>query len=204
MIEYLSGKLHSKQPHRVIIEHNGAGFEVLVPFSTSSRLGSPSSQVTLLCHLHWRQEEGPQLFGFFDEDERQLFRMLNKVNKVGPKLALNIMSTTTPEALAGMILSEDNVRLTSLKGVGPKLASRLIVELKDAIAKLGFGAATMIEVDSISASIPFEADVREALENLGYTSKEIAKSIKLVARELSINATLEETIEAILRSFSVR
>ena len=201
MIEFVKGKLHSKQPHRVVVEQNGTGFEILVPFTTSSRLGAAGSEVELLCHLHWRQEDGPQLFGFFAEDERQLFRLLNKVNKVGPKLAINIMSATSPEAFAGMILSEDTVRLTALKGVGPKLASRLIVELKEGIAKLGIGAAQHVEADSGTA-IPFEADVREALENLGYTGKEIAQSLKRVAKELAPDATIEATIEAVLRSFS--
>ena len=202
MIEFVKGRLHSKQPHRVVIEQNGTGFEILVPFTTSSRLGAAGSEVELLCHLHWRQEDGPQLFGFFAEDERQLFRLLNRVNKVGPKLAINIMSATSPEAFAGMILSEDTVRLTALKGVGPKLASRLIVELKEGIAKLGIGSAQPVEADAGSSIIPFEADVREALENLGYTGKEIAQSLKRVAKELSPDATIETTIEAVLRSFS--
>ncbi|MDD3148667.1 MAG: Holliday junction branch migration protein RuvA, partial [Candidatus Riflebacteria bacterium] len=141
MIEFITGILHTKQPHRVVIDQRGVGLEILIPFSTSRQLPEKGLQVHLLCHLHWR-EEGPQLFGFASEDERQLFRILNKVNKVGPKLALNIMSATNPEALASMILSEDIARLTSLKGVGPKLASRLIVELKEAIARLGIGTVT--------------------------------------------------------------
>jgi Holliday junction DNA helicase RuvA len=201
MIEFIRGRLHGKQPHRVVIEHKGIGLEILVPFSTSSRLGAVGSEVELICHLHWRQEDGPQLFGFFAEDERQLFRLLNQVNKVGPKLAINIMSATTPEAFASMILSEDITRLTALKGVGPKLASRLVVELKEGIAKLGIGAAQAVEAESATA-IPFEADVREALENLGYTGKEIAQSLKRVAKGLTPDATIEETIEAVLRSFS--
>lgn len=201
MIEFVTGILHTKQPHRVVIDQRGVGLEILVPFSTSRQLPEKGLQVQLLCHLHWR-EEGPQLFGFASEDERQLFRILNRVNKVGPKLALNIMSATTPEALASMILSEDTVRLTALKGVGPKLASRLIVELKELIAKLGIGAASHVEADSAPTAIPFEADVREALENLGYTGKEISQCFKKIAREFSATSTIEEIIEAVLRSFS--
>lgn len=202
MIEFIKGKLYGKQPHRVVVDYNGIGLEILVPFSTSSRLGAVGCDVHLLCHLQWRQEDGPQLFGFFAEEERHLFRLLTRVNKVGPKLAINIMSATTPEAFAGMILSEDTVRLTSLKGIGPKLASRLIVELKEGIAKLGIGTAQPVESEGGTTVIPFEDDVREALENLGYTGKEIAKSLKRVAKELSPEATIEETIEAVLRSFS--
>lgn len=202
MIEFIIGKLHTKLPHRIVVDQNGTGYEILVPFSTSRNLPVIGSQVHVLCHLHWR-EEGPQLFGFLSEEERQLFRILTKVNKIGPKLALNIMSATTPEALASMILSEDTARLTSLKGVGPKLASRLIVELKDSIAKLGIGSTgTMVEAES-SGAIPHEADVREALDNLGYTGKEITQCLKRVSKELKSDATIEETIEAVLRSFYV-
>ncbi len=201
MIEFVNGILQSKQPHRVVIDQRGLGLEILVPFSTSRQLPEKGLQVQLLCHLHWR-EEGPQLFGFASENERQLFRVLNQVNKVGPKLALNIMSATTPEDLASMILSEDVRRLTSLKGVGPKLASRLVVELKDSIAKLGIGAvASTAESETDTTRIPFEDDVREALENLGYTSKEISQCLKKVAGNFKADASIEEIIETVLRSF---
>jgi Holliday junction DNA helicase RuvA len=202
MIEFLNGKLKTKQPHRIVIDHNGMGYEILVPFSTSCQLPAADSQVTILCHLHWR-EEGPQLFGFLAEEERQLFRVLNRVNKVGPKLALNIMSASTPEALATMILTEDQARLTALKGVGPKLASRLIVELKEHIAKLGIGSVGKLAEAEAGGNVPYESDVREALENLGYTGKEIAQCLKRVSKDLKADSTLEETIEAVLRSFSV-
>ena len=201
MIDFVTGILHSKQPHRVVIDQRGIGLEILVPFSTSRQLPEKGLHVNLLCHLHWR-EEGPQLFGFASEDERQLFRVLNQVNKVGPKLALNIMSATTPEALASMILSEDQARLTSLKGVGPKLASRLIVELKETIAKLGIGAVTPPTEKETGTGIPFETDVREALENLGYTSKEITQCFKKLGRDFAPDATIEDIIEKVLRAFS--
>lgn len=204
MIESVAGNLSTKQPHRVVIEQGGIGYEILVPFSTSKALPVIGEQVKILCHLHWREAEGPQLFGFASEDERSLFRILTKVNKVGPKLALNIMSATTPEALASMILSEDTARLTSLKGIGPKLASRLIVELKDSISKLGLGSQSpeAAQAAADAEKLPHEADVREALENLGYSNKEIGASLKKVRGELSADATIEQVIEAVLRSFS--
>ncbi len=201
MIEFISGKIHLKLPHRVVVNHGGMGYDILVPFSTSRELKGAGSEVFLLCHLHWR-EEGPQLFGFLTEQERQLFRVLTHVNKVGPKLALNIMSATSPEALATMILSEDIVRLTSLKGVGPKLASRLVVELKDAIAKLGIGAVGEAAAAEASTIIVHEPEVRAALENLGYTNKEITQALKSVKSQLNADSTIEEIIEAVLRSFS--
>ncbi len=203
MIESISGKIISKLPHKVVVEQQGIAFEINVPFSTSGKLPPAGENGKVLCHLHWR-EEGPQLFGFATEAERQLFRLLTKVNKVGPKLAINVMSSTNPDALAMMILSEDLRSLTSLKGVGPKLASRLVVELKEPIMKLGLVSTEAMADNSLSVktSIPFESEIKEALETLGYTSKEIARSLKAVVSDVSADSTIEEIMEAVLRSFS--
>lgn len=202
MIEFVKGKLAIKQPHRVVIDNNGIGIEIQVPFSTSSHLPEVGKDVTILTYLHWRQEDSPQLFGFATEDERQIFKVLVGVNKVGPKLALNIMSAAEPVAFATMILSEDTAKLNSLKGVGPKLASRLVVELKDKIAKLGIGAATPLEKETENKLIPFEADVRDALENFGYTSKEISMVIKRMAHEIPDNSTIEDVISLLLQNMN--
>jgi Holliday junction DNA helicase RuvA len=203
MLEYVTGKLTLKQPHRVVIEVQGIGLELLVPFSTSKELPATGQEVRLLSHLNWRQDDGPQLLGFLSQDEREMFRALINVNKVGPKLALNIMSTTTPEILATMILSEDHKKLKTLKGVGPKLASRLVVELKDEIIKLGLGGGDLENMEVVETPvIPHEDDVREALTNLGYSNKEIEACLQSVAKNLPQNATIETIIGAVLQSFN--
>lgn len=202
MIEYITGKLSLKQPHRVVVDSLGAGIELMVPFSTSKDLPSVGQDVKLLCHLNWRKDDGPQLIGFLTSDERQVFKSLIGVNKVGPKLALNIMSTTTPEALATMILTEDHKKLRTLKGIGPKLASRIVVELKDEIVKLGIGSEDMSEIIGAGTTIPHEEDVREALTNLGYTTKEIDACLTSVAKDLPEDASIESIIGKVLQSFS--
>ena len=199
MIDFVCGKLFIKEPLRVVINHNGIGIELQVPISTSAHLPKKGEEVTLLTHLHWRQEDSPQLFGFFSEDERSIFKILIGVNKVGPKLAINIMSATDPLSLATMILSEDAAKLTSLKGVGPKVASRLIVETKEKIAKLGIGVASEIATEIDEGSIPYENDVREALESLGYSSREINKGIKLVSSQIASDIAIEDIISRILQ-----
>jgi len=207
MIEMLRGRLVSKFPHKAVVDWNGLAFEVLVPFSTSKAIGEPGETVTLQCHLHWR-EEGPLLFGFSTEDERSFFRLLTRVNKIGPKLAVNIMSAASVEKLAGMILSEDLHGLTSLKGVGQKLASRLVIELKETIAKTGIGggAAALAQAGAGgkpgTTALACERDARDALENLGYTGKEIDRAIRDVAATLSPDAGLQTVVEAVLRFFS--
>ncbi len=203
MIDFVSGTLFTKEPLRVVVNNHGIGIELLVPLSTSKNLPEKGKEVTLLTYLHWRQEDSPLLFGFYTEDEREIFKILVGVNKVGPKMAINIMSAVEPEAFATMILSEDVARLTSLKGVGPKLASRLVIELKEKIAKLGIGSnATISESTEEKNNIPFEADVREALENLGYSPKEISQSIKRTAPVISADASIEEVISQILQSLN--
>lgn len=202
MIDFVSGTLFTKEPLRVVINNHGIGIELLVPLSTSKSLPEKGKEITLLTYLHWRQEDSPLLFGFYTEDERDIFKLLVGVNKVGPKMAINVMSAVEPEAFATMILSEDVARLTSLKGVGPKLASRLVIELKDKISKLGIGASKIEEPQEESKVIPFESDVREALENLGYTSKEITQGIKRIAPIVSTDASIEDIISQILQSLN--
>lgn len=204
MIEYIKGKLAVKMPHRVVVEQFGVGFELLVSLNTSKVLPPAGEMVQIFTHLNWR-EDGPRLFGFATEEERQFFRILTKVNKVGPKIALSIMSTTLPTDFAKMILSEDTAKLKSLKGVGPKLASRLIVELKEPVTKLGFDFSGLpIEEQPVDEAIPFEYDIREALDNLGYSSKEVSAAINKVKKDLLVDASMqiEQVLETVLRYFS--
>ncbi|MBI3037669.1 Holliday junction branch migration protein RuvA [bacterium] len=202
MIEFLKGNLIEKQPHRIVLEIFGVGFEVLIPFSTFNKLGPEGTIVKILGHLHWR-EEGPQIFGFATPEERSLFRLFNSVSKIGPKLAVNILSAASPEKLVEMILTEDLSALTAMKGVGTKTGSRLIVELKEPISKLGFGLPSPdSSVLFHPTGFPHENEVHDALENLGYSDKEIDKAMKQVMPSLAKDASLPQLIEAVLKSFS--
>jgi Holliday junction DNA helicase RuvA len=204
MIDFVNGTLFTKEPLRAVVNNHGIGIELLIPLSTSKNLPNKGEEVTLLTYLHWRQEDSPLLFGFYTEDERDIFKILVGVNKVGPKMAVNIMSSVEPEAFATMILSEDVAKLTSLKGVGPKLAQRLVIELKEKIAKLGIGSVNAVETIEESHGIPFESDVREGLEFLGYSPKEIALGIKRVSNNIPANATVQDVISMILQSLNKR
>lgn len=201
MIDFVTGTLFTKEPLRAVVNNNGIGIELIVPLSTSSHLPKKGEEVTLLTYLHWRQEDSPQLFGFHTEDEREMFKILTGVNKVGPKLAINIMSATDPESLATMILSEDVSKLTALKGVGPKLASRLVIEVKEKIAKLGIGAVSAV-IPEEESSIPFESEVRSALESLGYSAKEIGQGIRRIAPQIAPNTELEDILGQILQAMN--
>ncbi|NLI74985.1 MAG: Holliday junction branch migration protein RuvA [Candidatus Riflebacteria bacterium] len=204
MIEIIRGTLLEKQPTRAVVDLNGLGLEALIPFSSYKVLGEAGGVVTLLTHLHWR-EDGPQLFGFATEAERTFFRMLNKVNKIGPKLALHIMSVADMDQVVEMILTENIRGLTALKGVGEKLASRLVVELRETLAKSGLGGTPRGAAEArpvARAGLACEKEARAALETLGYTSREIDRALAAVAGELAADAPLAAVVEAALRQFS--
>ncbi|MBF0408004.1 MAG: Holliday junction branch migration protein RuvA [Candidatus Riflebacteria bacterium] len=203
MIEFIEGILKTRLPHKVVIEKHGIGIEIFVSLNSYRELSDCESRsVTLLTHLHWR-EDGPQLFGFTKEDERSLFRLLNRVSKVGPKLAVNILSAASPEKLAELILADDSRALTSFKGIGPKLASRLILELKEPLSQMGLGQITSATSGKTEdKTLPFSKEVREALDNLGYSSREIDRAIAEVAPLLTPSTGIEEVLEKLLRFFS--
>lgn len=201
MIDCIRGLLLEKELQRAVVDVNGLGLEAQIPFSSFRLLGERGSEVTLLTHLQWR-EDGPQLFGFATAAERALFRLLIKVDKVGPKLALNLMSAADPDQLVGMILTGNVRALTALKGVGEKLASRLVVELKDPLAKAGLGAAgpqPAAAPPPERLGLACEREAREALETLGYSLREIERMLGKVAAELPPDADLTRVVESALR-----
>jgi len=143
-----------------------------------------------------------QLYGFATPLERELFRLLIAVTKVGPKLAMSIMSSAAPKDLINMILTEDTAGLKTLKGVGPKLASRLVLEMKDKMLKAGFSSDETITPSREEKQIPFEEDIKAALENLGYNAREISACIKKVLPSVTADDTIESVIEKILISMA--
>lgn len=134
MITHLTGKLIQKKPPLLIIDVNGIGYEVHAPMSTFYQLPECDNTLTLLTHLAIR-EDAHVLFGFYTEHERKLFRALIKVNGVGPKLALTILSGIETEQFVQCILQQDESRLTHIPGIGKKTAERLIIEMKDALSQ---------------------------------------------------------------------
>ncbi len=198
MIEQLEGVLRAKQPHRLVVGLGGVAVEVLIPFSSFTGLPDLGGPVSLLTHLHWR-EEGPQLFGFRTSEERELFRRMIRISKIGPKLAVGILSAAAPAKLVGMILAEDVKGLSALKGVGPKTAQRLVVELREGLGDLGLGEQVQLEQAAAARVVPHERDVREALANLGYSTREIDKAMDRAKNVVAPGADAETVLGAILR-----
>jgi len=202
MIGRLRGKLIEKQPPWLVIEVMGVGYELEAPMSTFYKLPELNAETFLFTHLIVR-EDAHLLYGFFTENERKFFRTLLKVNGVGAKLALAILSGIEQQDFAQCVNDGDTARLVRLPGVGKKTAERLIVEMKDRLAEWntdtvqvgdlspGSDTARVVHVTS-----PLE-DAVSALMALGYKPQEASKWVKSVAQD---DMSSEELIRKALQA----
>lgn len=194
MISSLRGTLIRKAPTDIVVDVGGVGYGANIPLSTFEKLGNEGSTITLLVHLHVR-EDILQLYGFATEEERDTFRVLISVSGIGPRMAQGILSGISVRDLKNHILQGNLGALTSIPGIGKKLAERLVVELRDKIAK----------VDSVAYSFPSgtesQSTVRTeallALTSLGYGRPVAEKALRLAIQESNGQ---EVSIEALIKS----
>lgn len=199
MIGRLRGTLAEKQPPHLILDVNGLGYELEVPMTTLYRLPPVGQAVTLHTHLVVR-EDAQLLYGFFEKRERELFRELIRLNGVGPKLALALMSGLEVDELVRCVQAQDTSTLVKIPGVGKKTAERLLVELKDRF-KAWETVPAMFELvaDGPAAIAPVataETDAVSALISLGYKPQEASKAVAAVNGK---GKTSEELIRAALK-----
>lgn len=174
MIGWIRGILLEKHPPQLTIETHGLGYEVDAPMSTFYQLPEKGKEVCLFTHLVVR-EDAHQLYGFYTQSERFLFRLLLKVNGIGPRLALAILSHATPPEFARFILDNDATSLIKLPGIGKKTAERLVIEMRD---KMTDWKEQMASVDGGSLDLagdsrhPILQDTIAALIALGYKQQE--------------------------------
>lgn len=194
MISRLSGTLIQKQPPLILIDVGGVGYEVEVPLGVLSDLPATGSPVVILTHLQVK-EDGHTLYGFSSESQRTLFRQLLKISGIGAKLALTILSGTSGDELARMVMEGDTAALVKLPGIGKKTAERLIIELKDKIDTSDLPVTSMPGGASVSGGPAGEA-VR-ALGSLGYKPQEAQRMVRAV---MKADMSAEDIIRAALRS----
>lgn len=196
MFNYISGIAAELLPNLAVIDCGGVGFEVNTSSYTLSQLKA-GEKTKLYTYVHIR-EDAFEIYGFSTRNEKHCFEMLLGVSGVGPKAALSILSVNTPENLVMSIISENEKAITAAPGVGKKIAQRVILELRDKMAK---------ETDSTSFSDPGFvppartgntklADATAALTVLGYSAAEINAAMKNIDIE---NLTLEEVIKSALK-----
>ena len=191
MITHIKGKLVEKNPSFVIIDCNGIGYLLRISLQTFSKL-SNDEYCMLFTHLSIK-EDAHTLYGFFDKDERELFRLLISVSGVGPNTAQMILSSITPNDIQQAILTENVSVLQGVKGIGGKTAQRIILDLKDKIAKLGISA------NSSSASYnTIREEALSALTMLGFSKNSIEKYIDKELQEDGM-VEVEELVKRVLK-----
>lgn len=203
MIGRLRGTLAEKQPPHLILDVNGLGYELEVPMTTLYRLPSVGQPVTLHTHLVVR-EDAQLLYGFFEKRERELFRELIRLNGVGAKLALALMSSFEADELVRVVQAQDANALVKVPGVGKKTAERLLVELKDRF-KAWQTSPAMFELMPNDAAAPeppvasAEADAVSALISLGYKPQEASKAVSGVnAKGLSSEELIRRALKGMI------
>ena len=194
MITAIRGRLRQKTAGSAVIECGGLHYEVLVPFTVAERLPAEAEEVFLLTEFVVR-ELSHTLYGFFSEQERQLFRQLMKTSGVGAKTVLALMSAMSTEELIAALSAEDTARLARTPGIGQKTAERLVIDFRGSVLLIKTASATAAETDS---------EVEQALAALGYKKAEIKKALSRLSAEVDADADTAMRIRAALRILSGR
>jgi holliday junction DNA helicase RuvA len=184
MIMYLSGKVRDVYPGGIVIDINGLGIGV----QTGQGLFTVGQQVDLHIHMHWNQEQGPQLFGFRTVQEKLVFTLIVGGHGFGPKLALTALDTFSPQKFINALLQGDREALSAISGVGTKKAETMIVQLKDKACKLASSGMFVQENNN-------QYKAAEALASLGYSRDEIGRTLSHIYED----GTQEYSLESVLR-----
>jgi Holliday junction DNA helicase RuvA len=199
VIGLLRGRLLSRQPPTLLLDVQGVGYEVDAPMTTFYELPDVGADVTLYTHLAVR-EDAHTLYGFLKLSDRNLFRTLLKVNGVGARLALAILSGMETSRFISCVQEGDTAALVRLPGIGKKTAERLIIELRDRLETGQGGASAAIgDLSAVTAATPVE-DAVSALVGLGYKPQEASRMVRTIdVQELSseeiIRRALQRTVQ---------
>jgi len=198
----LEGKIVSKSPVEVVVDVGGIHYLVNIPVTVYEKLGDVGANVKLYIYLIVREEE-IYLYGFSSIEERDFFKLLISVSGIGPKMAQTIMSGMSVEELKNSIIHGDVSSLVSIPGVGKKTAERVIVELRDKIAKIEFAGKPLEFISSDQVEVRNEALL--ALLSLGFSRQSAEKAIRTVLRENEKKEfTVEELVKQALRHITSR
>lgn len=187
MIARLNGLLIEKTPPLIVVDCAGVGYELEVPMSTFYNLPEVGTKVTLLTHMVVR-EDAQLLYGFGSEQEKSTFRQLLKVNGIGAKSALSILSGVSIEELVQAVSMQEVAMLTRIPGIGKKTAERLLLELKDKFSAAGLSTASN---QTKSAS----HDILNALLALGYNDREALAAVKLLEKDITVADGIKQALK---------
>lgn len=206
MISYIKGPLTAIEEDVIVVEAGGVGMGIHVPLSVLDRLPGIGREVTVYTYFQVR-EDAMSLYGFLNRQDREMFRQLIGVNGVGPKAALGILSTMTPDDLRMAIVTGDAKAISRAPGIGPKTAQRLILDLKDKISMEEVLGNLALPCDGGASAALGTASMGEAAKEavqalvaLGYSNMEANKAVKQV--EVTETMTAEDVLKASLRYLS--
>jgi Holliday junction DNA helicase RuvA len=202
MIAGLAGRVESVAPDHAVIDVNGVGYLVFASGRTLARLPEPGGSAKLLVETHVR-EDHIHLYGFADAAERGWFRLLTTVQGVGARTAMAILSALAPEDLTLAVAAQDKAVLTRADGVGPKLATRIVTELKDKAGNLALGAGK--EAKILSGAPPATRAAEQAvsaLVNLQYSQGEAFGAVNRAVGKLGTEAPVDALIKAALKELA--
>ena len=192
MIGRVVGVLVEKNPPQILVDAAGVGYEIEVPMSTFYNLPASGERVTLLTHLVVR-EDAHLLYGFGTDSERRAFRQLLKVNGVGARTALAVLSGMSVAELVEAVAAQESGRLVKVPGIGKKTAERLLLELK---GKLGDAVSGV----TVNRDKPAASDVINALLGLGYSDKEAQLAVKQLPEGLSLSEGIRQALKSLARA----
>ena len=202
MISYIKGELVELTENAIVLDHDGMGFLIMMPASILSKLPAIGSELKVHTYLYVK-EDALDLYGFLTKDDLKVFRLLITVSGIGPKGALAILSTMSPDDLRFAVLSDDVKLISSAPGIGVKTAQKLIIELKDRI-KLSdaFEQALAHQESSTGMSVDFSArnEAVEALVALGYGNAEALRAVKNIENieEKDTETILKEALKRLI------
>lgn len=195
MFAYLKGLLTEKNPSSVVIECNGVGYDIKIPLSTFENLPDLNEIVKLYTHVHFNAEDGTRLFGFFSVQEKELFRMLISINRVGPRIALSILSSLSVIDIVHSIQNGNFKLLSTAPGLGVKSAQKMIIELKDKINEIDIVQSSTVLNNDYNNEKFKEAET--ALLTLGFKIYEISRALREI--NFNKNASTQEVIKLCIK-----
>jgi Holliday junction DNA helicase RuvA len=193
MITFLEGTLVEKSPARLIVRVGGVGYEVFIPLSSFDRLPAENHDCRILIYEYIREDQH-SLFGFTSEPERKMFILLMNVNGIGPRLAMSALSSLSLSDLNKAIVAGDVGRLTTIAGIGKKIAERMVIELRDKLASPEMAAGAGSGKQNIKTN-----DAILALVSLGYKQNEAAKMVAATISGGDENVSVAEIVRRALR-----
>ncbi|MBI3890293.1 MAG: Holliday junction branch migration protein RuvA [Candidatus Wallbacteria bacterium] len=189
MIALVHGQIVEKTPAGVIVDAQGVGYEICVPTSVLAKIGEPGDLVRLRTFLEVK-EDSLTLYGFLERAELEIFRLLTSVSGIGPRIAMSVLSSMTPQQVLEALTRDDASAFGRVRGIGKKLASKLVFELREKVTNLP--ASLPPTVGARAAGV--WSEVSEALRSLGYKDLEISESLNWVGKELPAEQASDVTL----------